>query len=65
VEETVPTPWLMETDVAPVTFHDSVAELPEVMEVGLAVKTAMVGGPATVIVADFVDGPVEFVAVIV
>lgn len=66
-DDTIPTLGLMDTDVARETFHDSVEELPEVIEVGLAVKLSIAGGPdgVTVIVVDVVEGPVEFVAVIV
>jgi len=65
--DTVPSPWLMETEVAPLLLHDSVQLLPEVMEAGLAVKPAMVGGPdgLTVTLAVVVDEPASLVAVIV
>lgn len=65
--DTVPTSWLMETDVAPVTLHDSVEALPEVIEAGLAVKLAIVGGPdgLTVTLAVVVDEPASLAAVIV
>lgn len=65
--DTVPTPWLMETEVAPLTVHDSVELLPEVIEAGLAVKLVISGGPdgLTVIMAVVADWPASFVAVIV
>jgi hypothetical protein len=66
-EDTAPMPGLMETDVAPVTLHDNVDGLPEVTELGLALKLMIAGRPegATVILAVVVDGPVALVAVIV
>ncbi|MHB8086378.1 MAG: hypothetical protein ACYDHZ_11185 [Dehalococcoidia bacterium] len=55
----------METDVAPVTFHDSVEELPEVMLFGVRVKLPTAGSTAgvTVSVVAVVDGPALLVAV--
>ena len=65
--DTVPTPWLMEIEVAPLTVQDSVELLPEVIEAGLAVKLAIVGGPDgfTVTLAVVVDEPASLTAVIV
>jgi len=67
VDETLPISGLIETDVAPVTPHESVEASPEAIEVGLAVKLLTVGSAAgvTVIVADVVDGPVLLEAVMV
>jgi hypothetical protein len=64
-DETVPMPSLITTVVAPVTFHDSVDDLPEEIEVGLAVKLVITGKLVafTVIVADAVELPVTLVAV--
>lgn len=65
--DTVPTPWLMETEVAPLTAHESVELLPEVIEAGLAEKLVISGGPDgfTVTLAVVVDGPASLAAVIV
>ncbi len=43
LDETVPTPGLMETDVALLTFQDKVADWPALMEAGLALKLLMDG----------------------
>jgi len=62
---TEPTEGLIETDVAPVVFHESVADPPLVIEVGDAVKLEMVGAePATTdTVTVAVTEPFAFVAV--
>jgi len=67
VFDTVPIAWSMDTDVAPLTVHDSVELLSEAIEVGLAVKLLITGGPEglTVIVDVIVDVPVSLTAVIV
>ena len=40
---TVPTPWLIDTDVAPVTLHARVDEPPGAMLEGVALNDAMTG----------------------
>jgi hypothetical protein len=67
VFDIVPIAWSMDTDVAPLTVHDSVELLPDVMEAGLAVKLVISGGPdgLTVILAVIVEVPVSLTAVIV
>ena len=67
VDETLPISGLIETDVAPVTPHESVEASPEATAVGFAVKLLTTGSAAgvTVIVADVVDGPVLLEAVMV
>jgi hypothetical protein len=64
VPVTVPTPWLIERDVAPVTLHPKSEEPPAVMVEGVAVKEDIVGTAAalTVTVALAVALPAEFVA---
>ncbi|MHB8086379.1 MAG: hypothetical protein ACYDHZ_11190 [Dehalococcoidia bacterium] len=64
-DETIPIVLSILTVVAPVTFHDNVDELPEEIEVGLAVKVVITGKLVafTVIVADAVELPVTLVAV--
>ena len=53
----------MTTDVALVVVHDSVAELPAVIAVGLTVKDPVGGGIVTCNVAEAVAVPVLLVAV--
>ena len=62
--DTVPIAGLIETEVAPATSHDNVADPPEVMAPGLTVKLLMEGalGTVTVIVADFRAEPEKLVA---
>lgn len=65
VADTVPTPGVILTVVAPVTVHDSVVLSPAVMDAGLVVKAVMTGKPAVeiVTVADAVELPALLVAV--
>ena len=65
VPVTTPTPWSIESVVAPVTLQESVELAPGAIEVGDAVKDAITGtGTAvTVTVAVAVELPEEFVAV--
>ena len=66
VELTVPTVGETVTDVALLTFHESVVELPLTTLVGFAVKLLMVGtggGLVTVIVTLPVAGPALLLAV--
>jgi len=66
---TVPTPWLIDRLVAPLTLQDSVLDAPLVMLVGEAVKEEITGGSGcgaaalTVTLAVFVTEPAAFVAV--
>jgi hypothetical protein len=63
---TVPIPLSMETEVAPVTSHCRLEELPAVIAFGIAEKCSIAGTPAaelTITVADEVDEPYRFVAV--
>jgi len=64
VELTEPMP-LIETEVAPVIFHCSVEDWPELMVAGVAVKEVTTGAIAglTVTVADEVTEPASLVAV--
>jgi hypothetical protein len=43
-------PWSIETEVAPVTFHDNVEEPPLIICLGLAVKVFIIGKPDAVTV---------------
>ena len=69
VANTLPTPPLMETEVAPVTFQLNVELPPALTLAGLAVKELITGNeggggaPATVTVADLVTVPAALVAV--
>ena len=66
VELTVPTVGEIVTDVALLTFHESVVELPLTTLVGFAVKLLIVGtggGFVTVIVTLPVAGPALLLAV--
>ncbi len=63
---TTPTPWFMETEVAPVTFHCSIEEYPTLTLSGLAVKLTITGSPAdgvTFMVVETLTDPELFVAV--
>ena len=66
VPATEPTPWLMDSEVAPFTFQARVDEPPEMMDVGVAVKDettgAFAGATVTVAVPDLV-GVATLVAV--
>lgn len=66
---TAPTPWSIEADVAPVTFHWSIEDCPGAMLDGFDVKLTISGGPpaavATVTVVEAVTEPDAFVAVTV
>ena len=48
---TVPTPLLIVTVVAFVTFHESVADCPAKIAVGMATKELIVGGEVLCVVA--------------
>jgi hypothetical protein len=65
VAVTVPMPWSIETEVAPVTFHCRVEDWPVVIVIGLAVKLVIAGTPAwaRVIVAVAVTIPALLLAV--
>jgi len=65
LDDTLPMPGLIETEVAPVTFHDSVADCPAVMVPGLALKLPTAGllGAATVMVAQEREEPDKLEAV--
>ncbi len=64
LDDTVPIAGPIETEVAPVTLQDNVADSPEVMVPGLTVKLLMDGslGMVTVIVVDFCAEPEKLVA---
>ena len=63
--ETTPTPWLIESSVAPLTLHDRTDVFPTVIVGGEAVKDATTGAGTgvTVTVALAFALPEEFVAV--
>jgi len=65
VPVTVPTPWSMDNEVAPVTAHASVEDAPAAMVEGVAVNEEMTGvvPGLTVTVVVAVVLPAEFVAV--
>jgi len=65
LDDTVPILGLMETDVAPVTFHDNVPDCPELIVPGLMLKLFMAGrlGAATVMVTHAREEPDMLVAV--
>jgi len=59
---------LIETDVAPVTFHSSIEDWPGVMLLGFEIKLTTTGCPAVVVSVTVVEATTEpelFVAVIV
>lgn len=63
--DTVPILGLIETDVAPVTFHDNVADCPAVIVPGLMLKLFIAGrlGAVTMMVADAREEPERLLAV--
>lgn len=65
LDDTVPKAGLMETEVAPVTFHDNVADCPAVIVPGLELKLLMAGllGAATIMVAHAREEPDKLEAV--
>ena len=65
LDDTLPTAGLMETEVAPVTFHDNVADCPAVIVPGLELKLLMAGllGAVTVTVAQAREEPDKLEAV--
>jgi len=54
VDDTVPTPGLMETDVAPVTSHFNVADCPDVIDEELALNDVTTGRVNHLKIAPFV-----------
>jgi hypothetical protein len=61
---TIPTPWSIETDVAPVVDQFNEADWPDEIVVGLAVRLAVGGETATkVILALFFTDPALLLAV--
>lgn len=65
LDDTVPIPGLIETEVAPVTFHDNEADCPSVIVPGLALKLLIAGllGAVTVTVAQAREEPDKLEAV--
>ena len=66
VPVTEPTPWLMESVVAPLTFQARVDEPPEAIEAGVAVKEEMTGalaGVTVTVAVPYVVGTATLVAV--
>lgn len=65
LDDTVPIVGLIETEVAPATFQDNVADCPAVIVPGLALKLLMAGllGAVTVMVAHAREEPDMFEAV--
>ena len=67
VPVTGPTPWSIESSVAPSTFQESTLDSPPAIAAGAAVKDTMVGRPEapTVRTSAVVVVPVAFAAVTV